>query len=85
MRRWCLLVFAGVLLGLLGAFALTHVLGASRSEVGTGKTTLLFGVKALDPITSIVAPILLAVVAILARCMRARRATKIDHLALRYD
>ncbi len=83
--RCSLLVFAGVSLGLLGAVALTRVLGASLSEVGPGKTPLLFGVKSLDPITFIVAPILLAVVAILACCLP-RRATKIDPLvALRYE
>jgi len=86
LRRCSLLVLSGVSLGLLGAYALTRVLGASLSEVGPGKTPLLFGVKALDPITFIVAPILLAVVAILACCLPARRATKIDPLvALRYE
>src|ERR1044071_2192457 len=86
LRRCSLLVLAGVSLGLLGAYALTRVLGASLSEVGPGKTPLLFGVKALDPLTFIVAPILLAVVAILACCLPARRATKIDPLvALRYE
>jgi putative ABC transport system permease protein len=86
LSRCSLLVLAGVSLGLLGAYALTRVLGASLSEVGPGKTPLLFGVKALDPITFIVAPILLAVVAILACCLPARRATKIDPLvALRYE
>ena len=86
LRRSTLLVLTGVSLGLLGAFALTRVLGASLSEVGPGKTPLLFGVKALDPITFIVAPILLALVAILACCLPARRATKIDPLvALRYE
>jgi putative ABC transport system permease protein len=86
LRRCSLLVFAGVSLGLLGAFALTRLLGASLSEVGPGKTPLLFGVKALDPVTFIVAPILLAVVAILACCLPARRATKVDPLvALRYE
>jgi len=86
LRRCSLLVFAGVSLGLLGAFALTRVLGASLSEVGPGRTPLLFGVKALDPVTFIVAPVLLSVVAILACCLPARRATKIDPLvALRYE
>jgi putative ABC transport system permease protein len=86
LRRCSLLVLAGVSLGLLGSFALTRAVGASLSEVGPGKTPLLFGVKAFDPITFIVAPILLAVVAILACCLPARRATKIDPLvALRYE
>jgi len=86
LRRCSLLVLAGVLLGLFGAFALTRVLGASLSEVGPGKTPLLFGIKAFDPFTFIVAPVLLAVVAILACCLPARRATKIDPLvALRYE
>ena len=86
LRRSSLLVLTGISLGLLGAFAITRVVGASLSEVGPGKTPLLFGVKALDPITFIVAPILLAVVAILACFLPARRATKIDPLvALRYE
>ena len=86
LRRCAVLVFAGVSLGLLGAFALTRVLGASLSEVGPGRTPMLFGVKALDPMTFIVAPILLALVALLACCLPARRATKIDPLvALRYE
>jgi ABC-type antimicrobial peptide transport system permease subunit len=86
LRRCSLLVLAGVSLGLLGAFALTRLLGASLSEAGPGKTPLLFRVNALDPITFIVAPILLAVAAILACCLPARRATKIDPLvALRYE
>jgi ABC-type lipoprotein release transport system permease subunit len=37
--------------------------------------------KTLDPITFIVAPILLAVVAILACCLPARRATKIRSIS----
>ncbi len=86
LRRCGLLVFAGVSLGLLGAFVLTRVVGASLSEVGPDKTPLLFGVKAFDPITFIVAPVLLALVAFLACCLPARRATKIDPLvALRYE
>jgi putative ABC transport system permease protein len=86
LRRSMLLVLAGVTLGLMGAFALTRVLGASLTEAGPGKTPLLFGVKAMDPITFILTPILLALVAFLACCLPARRATKIDPLvALRYE
>ncbi len=86
LRRSMLLVLAGVTLGLLGAFAVTRLLGASLTEGGPGKMPLLFGVKAMDPITFILTPILLALVAFLACCLPARRATKIDPLvALRYD
>jgi putative ABC transport system permease protein len=86
LRRSMLLVLAGVTLGLLGAFAVTRLLGASLTEGGPGKTPLLFGVKAMDPMTFILTPILLALVAFLACCLPARRATKIDPLvALRYE
>ena len=86
LRRSMLLVLAGVTLGLLGAFAVTRLLGASLTEGGPGQTPLLFGVKAMDPITFILTPILLALVAFLACCLPARRVTKIDPLvALRYE
>ena len=86
LRRSMLLVLAGVTLGLLGAFAVTRLLGASLTEGGPGNTPLLFGVKAMDPITFILTPILLGLVAFLACCLPARRATKIDPLvALRYE
>ena len=86
LRRSMLLVLAGVTLGLLGAFAVTRLLGASLTEGGPGKTPLLFGVKAMDPVTFILTPILLALVAFIACCLPARRATKIDPLvALRYE
>ena len=86
LRRSMLLVFTGVALGLLGAFALTRMLAASLTEAGPGKTPLLFGVQALDPITFIVAPILLALVAFIACWLPALRVTKINPLvALRYE
>jgi putative ABC transport system permease protein len=86
LRRSMLLVFAGVVIGLLGAFAVTRVLGASLTETGPGKTPLLFGVQALDPITFIIAPILLALVALLACWFPSWRVTKINPLtALRYE
>jgi len=86
LRRSMLLVLAGVILGVAGAFALTRVLGSSLTETGPGKTPLLFGVNALDPFTFVVAPVLAALVAFLACCLPALRATKIDPLvALRYE
>ena len=86
LRRSMLVVLVGVGLGLFGAFALTRVLSSMLSEVGPGKTPLLFGVNAVDPVTFIVVPVLLSLVALVACLLPARRATKIDPLvALRYE
>ena len=66
---------SGIVLGLLGAFALSRVLG-----------TLLFEVGARDPITYSAVGVMLALVAILACCIPAARATRIDPvIALRAE
>jgi len=74
-RQGMLLVLIGVGLGLAVAIALTRVMA-----------TLLFGITARDPLTFVVVAGLLAVVALLACYLPARRATKVDPLtALRYE
>ncbi len=64
------LVALGVALGSLGAFALTRVM-----------TSLLFDVRANDPLTFVGVALLLSLIALLACYLPARRASRIDPLA----
>jgi putative ABC transport system permease protein len=74
-QQGMLLAGLGIVIGLLGAFALTRVM-----------KTLLFGVGAADPLTYLVIAGLLAGIALLACWLPARRATKVDPMiALRYE
>jgi putative ABC transport system permease protein len=69
------LVLAGLVIGLIAAFALTRVM-----------STLLFGVTATDPTTFTLISLLLIAVAALASYVPARRATRVNPIiALRYE
>jgi len=69
------LVLIGVGVGLAGALALTRLM-----------TTLLFGVTPTDVVTYAVVAFGLVIVALIACCIPARRATKVDPLvALRFE
>ena len=66
-RHSLVLVVVGVVLGLVGAFALTRVM-----------SSLLFRVSATDTLTFVAPPLILAAVALLASYFPARRAARVD-------
>ena len=74
-RQGMLLACIGVVIGVAGGLAITRVM-----------RSLLFGVKPWDPLMFAVTAILLALVALLACYVPARRASRVDPLiALRYE
>ncbi len=75
LRQGIVTALVGVAIGLAGAFAVTRVLGS-----------LLFDLRATDPVTFAAVVLLLVSVALLACYIPARRAAKVDPMvALRYE
>jgi putative ABC transport system permease protein len=70
MRSSAAPVFAGLIAGMAGAFALTSLL-----------QSLLFNVSPRDPLTFAVIPVILAIVALLSAYLPARRASRLDPMA----
>jgi putative ABC transport system permease protein len=69
------LAIAGLVLGLGAAFGLTHLIAS-----------LLFGVRAWDPVAFVFAPLVFAAVALFAVWLPAARASKVDPMqALRAE
>jgi putative ABC transport system permease protein len=75
LRKGMGLTLLGVLIGVAAALGLTRLM-----------SSLLFGVKAVDPLTFVTVPLLLAGVALLACYLPGRRATKVEPtISLRYE
>jgi predicted permease len=75
LKEGLILVCAGIGIGLVAAVAISGLLGS-----------MLYGISTTDAVTFVTIPFVLALVALLASYLPARRATKVDPMvALRYE
>lgn len=74
LKQGFLLVFIGVLVGIVTAFGVTRYL-----------QSLLFAVRPTDPVTFLAVSVMLAIVALLACYIPARRATRVDPMVALRD
>ena len=75
MKQGMALAFIGICAGVAAAFGLSPLMAS-----------LLYGVRPTDPLTFLAVPLILIGAALLACCIPARRATKVDPIvALRYE
>jgi predicted permease len=74
LRQGLALTGTGIVIGLIGAVALTRVMAS-----------LLFGVSTTDPLTFLAVPLLLVATAVLASYVPARRATRVNPVVVLRD